>query len=161
MQNDTKVTQDAGYNRDEWRAAASLAVELVGVGVLIGNGLPIYRTILSEPNLQIQDPWNLIWALVASALIQVGYWYRRFDAVPVSRRRNILVGHIILFVSRLSFLFATSAFGYVFISGNVDFQVSGLRYLVFFVGLFSLFCFVQELERLGRAMCIRPTEIKA
>ena len=137
----------------ELRYGLWLILELLGVILLIWHGLPIYRAMLSEPHSRIGEPGHLIWALVASALIQAGYWRRYYGDSTAEPPRNILLGHIVLFISRLSFLFATSSFGYIFITGNIDLEVSGLRYLVFFVGLFSLFCFVQELERIGRAMC--------
>jgi hypothetical protein len=156
MQDDNlEAANDKRYEQNEWRYAPWLLLELLGVAVLIWNGLPIYRMMLSAPDSQIQRPGNLILALVASALIQIGYWYRYYGHTPVLRWENAFVGHVVLFISRLAFLFAASAFSYVFIAANVNFEVSGLRYLVFFVGLFSLFCFVLELESLGRAMCER------
>jgi hypothetical protein len=141
----------------ERRHGIWLILELFGVVLLIWHGLPIYRAMLSDPPSQIGYGGNLIWALVASMLIQAAYWYRYYDKSPALPPRNVFVGHIVLFISRLSFLFATSSFGYIFITGNIDLEVSGLRYLVFFVGLFSLFCFVQELDRIGKALCT-PSE---
>lgn len=128
-------------------------VEMIGAGVLIANGLPIYRKILYEPSSQIREPSVLIWAMTGTALIQIGYWARYSVGAPILRYENNVLGHIVLFFSRLSFLFASSAFIYVFITSNVDFGVSGIRYLIFLLGLFSLFCFVRELEVLGGAMC--------
>ena len=139
----------------EWRHAPWLVVELLGVALLIWHGLPIYRMMLSEPHSQIRNANPLIWALIASVLIQISYWYRYSELTPTLRWRNVVVGHFVLFISRLSFLFASSAFGYIFITGNIDLEFSGPRYLVFFVGLFSLFCFVHELERIGQALCKR------
>ena len=66
---------------------------------------------------------------------------------------------MVLFLSRLSFLFASSAFGYIFITGNIDLEISWMRYLVFTIGLFSLFCFVRELEKLGNAMLSGPRPV--
>jgi hypothetical protein len=154
------MPMDATINKQsrsyERRYGLWLILELFGVALLIWHGLPIYRAMLSDPHSHIGYGGNLIWALIASMLIQAAYWFRYYDESPTVPPRNVLVGHIVLFISRLSFLFATSSFGYIFITGNIDLEVSGLRYLVFFVGLFSLFCFVQELERIGRAMCTTP-----
>lgn len=137
----------------EWRHAPWLVVELIGVTLLIWHGLPIYRAMLDNPHSQIRNPGPLVWALIASVLVQAGYWYRYYEGTPTLQWKNAFAGHFVLFVSRLSFLFASTSFGYIFITGNIDLEVSGLRYFVFFVGLFSLFCFVRELESIGAAMC--------
>lgn len=132
---------------------------MVGAVLLIVNGLPIYRKMLYAPNEQIQHYGALIWALAATAMIQVGYWVRYYGKTPILHLDNAFVGHVVLFISRLSFLFATSAFGYIFITGNVDLEISWMRYLVFALGLFSLFCFVRELEKLGNAMLSVPPPV--
>jgi hypothetical protein len=145
--------------KSQWRYAPWLILEVVGAVVLIANGLPIYRKMLYAPNEQIQHYGALLWALAATGLIQVGYWVRYYGRTPILHFDNAFAGHIVLFISRLSFLFATSAFGYIFITGNVDLEISWLRYLVFTLGLFSLFCFVRELEKLGNAMLSGPRPI--
>ena len=57
-----------------------------------------------------------------------------------------------LFVARMSFVLATSVFGFVFIVRKPELQIPTSRYLVVIIALFALFCYVQELEQLGRAM---------
>ena len=145
--------------KSEWRYASWLILEIVGAVLLIFNGLPIYRKMLYEANSEIQNYGTLIWAFVATAMIQIGYWVRYYGKTPILHLDNAFVGHLVLFISRLSFLFATSAFGYIFITGNVNFEISWLRYLVFTLGIFSLFCFVRELEKLGNAMLSGPPPI--
>ena len=114
--------------KSDWRFAPWLILEVVGALLLIANGLPIYRKMLYSPNEQIQHFGALFWALAATVMIQVGYWVRYYGKTPILHLDNALVGHLVLFISRLSFLFATSAFGYIFISGSVDLQVSWMRY---------------------------------
>jgi hypothetical protein len=50
---------------------------------------------------------------------------------------------------------ATSVFGFVFIVRRPELYVPTSRYFVLVIGLFALFCYIQELEQLGRAF-IRP-----
>ena len=142
--------------RSEWRYAPWFILEVVGAVLLTANGLPIYRKMLYSPGEQIQHFGALFWALAATAMIQVGYWVRYFGQTPILHLNNVLIGHLVLFTSRLSFLFAASAFGYIFITGNIDLEISWMRYAVFTLGLFSLFCFVRELEKLGAAMLSGP-----
>ncbi len=83
--------------------------------------------------------------------MQAGYWISHRVNSPVPQYANALIGNVILFLARMSFVFATSVFGFVFITQKPGFHIPAFRYVVTLVGLFSLYCYVQDLERLGRA----------
>jgi hypothetical protein len=51
----------------------------------------------------------------------------------------------------MGFVVPASVFGFVFITRNPEFQLQAYRYVVTLVGLFSLYCYVHELEGWGRA----------
>ena len=76
----------------------------------------------------------------------------RFNRRRLPQFRNALVGHIILFVGSISFVFAGAVFGFAFIVPRPELQIPSSRYLVLTMGLFALFCYVRELARLGRAL---------
>jgi hypothetical protein len=84
--------------------------------------------------------------------MQAGYWIRHRVRPPLLQLRNALVGYIVLFVARMSFVLATSIFGFVFIVRRPEFQIPASRYFIVIIALFALFCYTQELERLGRAL---------
>ena len=65
---------------------------------------------------------------------------------------NAAFGYIVLFIARMSFVIATSIFGFVFIVRRPELYVPTSRYFVLVIGLFALFCYIQELEQLGRAL---------
>ena len=50
----------------------------------------------------------------------------------------------------MSFVLATSVFGFVFIVRRPEFQISTSRYFIVVIAPFALFCYTQELEQLGR-----------
>jgi hypothetical protein len=52
----------------------------------------------------------------------------------------------------MSFVLATSVFGFVFIVRKPEFQIPASRYFIVITALFALFCYTQELEQLGRAL---------
>ena len=84
--------------------------------------------------------------------MQAGYWIRhRLHVVP-PRLRNALLGYILLFAGRMAFVLATSIFGFVFITGSPGLHIPLSRYVVIMIGLFALFCYTQELDRLGKAL---------
>jgi hypothetical protein len=81
-----------------------------------------------------------------------GLWIQHRLRPPLPHLRNAFVGHVILFVARMSFVLATSVFGFVFIVRRPEFQIPTSRYFILIIGLFALFCYTQELEQLGRAL---------
>jgi hypothetical protein len=96
-------------------------------------------------------PENLIWALSSVALMQVGFWIsNRIRPLP-PQFSNALLGHLVLFVARMSFVFPASVFGFLFIAQSSAFHIPAFRYVVALLGLFSLYCYTRELERLGDA----------
>ncbi len=135
-----------------WRYPILLATQTLGVLTLYWNGLPWYRELLADPSVYEprQDTW--IWALSAIVLIQVGYWLCYRVSPPRPRLTNVLLGHVVLFVARLSFLLATTVFSFVFFAQKLASRMPPGRYVLMIIGLFSLFCYMQELQRLGKRL---------
>jgi hypothetical protein len=95
----------------------------------------------------------LVWSLSAITLMQAGYWIRHRLRLSLPQLlHNALIGYIVLFVARMSFVLATSVFGFVFIMRRPEFQIPISRYFIVIIALFALFCYTQELEQLGRAL---------
>ena len=132
-----------------------LAMQTIGAAILFLYTVPLFRQVLLDPGSHVPRTENLVWSLSAITLMQAGYWIGRRLRPPLPQLRNALIGHIILFVARMSFVLATSVFGFVFIVRRPEFHIPTSRYIVLIMGLFALFCYTQELEQLGRAL-IRP-----
>jgi hypothetical protein len=91
--------------------------------------------------------------LVSSiALMQICYWVSYRVRPPLPQFQNALLGHAILFLARMVYVLPTAIFGFVFIAQRSEFEIPVFRRLVLLLGLFSLFCYVRELERLGRVL---------
>jgi hypothetical protein len=84
--------------------------------------------------------------------MQVGYWARYRLRPTVPQFVIVFLGHVIVFLSRLGFRLPTLIFSFVFISRRLDAQMSAGRYVVLVLGLFSLFCYSQEVQTLGSAL---------
>jgi hypothetical protein len=111
--------------------------------------VPLFRQVLGGHEAR---PERLIWSLSAVALMQAGYWIRHRLRPPLPQLRNAVFGYVVLFVARMSFVLATSIFGFVFIMRRPEFQIPTSRYFIVIIALFALFCYTQELEQLGRAL---------
>ncbi len=128
------------------------ATQTIGAAILSWFAVPLFRQVLLDPGGHVARPENLVWSLSAIALMQAGYWIRhRLRPLP-RLLRNALVGYIVLFVARMSFVLATSIFGFVFIVRRPEFEIPMSRYFIVIIALFALFCYTQELEQLGRAL---------
>ena len=126
------------------------AMQTIGAAILFWYTVPLFRQVLLDPGSHVPRTENLVWSLSAITLMQAGYWIGRRLRPPLLRVRNTFVGHIILFVARMSFVLGTSVFGFVFIVRRSELYIPTSRYIVLIMGLFALFCYTQELEQLGR-----------
>jgi hypothetical protein len=129
-----------------------LAMQTIGAAILFWYTVPLFRQVLLDPGSHVPRPENLVWSLSAIMLMQAAYWIRHRLRPPLPQLHNAFAGYIILFVARMSFVLATSVFGFVFIVRRPELQIPTSRYFVLIIGLFALFCYTQELEQLGRAL---------
>jgi hypothetical protein len=128
------------------------AIQTLGAAILFWYGVPLFRQVLLDPGSHVPRTENLVWSLSAITLMQAAYWIRHRLRPRLPQLHNALVGYIVLFVARMSFVLATSIFGFVFIVRRPEFQVPTSRYFILIIALFALFCYTQELEQLGRAL---------
>ena len=130
-------------------------IQTVGAVIIYWNVLPLYRlAIAGAKPLEVELEASL-WPLLAILLIQSGYWISRRIQPPLPRYTNAPLGLCILFLARMGFVLPTSIFAFVFIVQKYDFQIPAFRYGVILAGLFSLFCYLQDFERLGRSFLDR------
>jgi hypothetical protein len=99
------------------------AVQTIGAAVLFWYAVPLFRQVLLDPGSHVPRTENLVWSLSAITLMQVAYWIRHRLRPPLPQLRNALVGYIVLFVARMSFVLATSVFGFVFIVRRLELQI--------------------------------------
>jgi hypothetical protein len=126
--------------------------QTIGALIILRYALPLYRAVVADPAAHRASAAPMIWGSTAAVLIQVGFWVRDRLQPPLPQFRNALIGYLILFLSRMSFLLATAIFGFVFIAQPPEFHIPTSRYFFTLAGLFSLFCYTQEVERLGKSL---------
>ena len=127
-----------------------LLLELCGAAVILWHGVPIYRELLAGDFNRAQ-PLVKLWATGATALIQIGYWFRYLHQASPSLPRQVFIGHVLMFLARLNLIFTGGVFSAVFFVrfDQVKFSLSGTGLLV--VVLFSMFCVTLDVERIGAA----------
>jgi hypothetical protein len=138
--------------RGPWLYLALLAVQTLGASILFCIGIPVYRALVADPDAFQQRMDTLLATLSAIVLCQIGYWEHHRLRPRMPRLRNAVLGLVVEFGARLSFVLATSVFSFVFISGKMSGRLPVGRYVLTILALFSLFCYMQELQRLGKSI---------
>ena len=110
--------------------------------------IPMYRRLVAGPGGDHPGAGVVDKLLVVVIVMQVCYWWRRL--LPVATpHSHVLVGHVLLFLSRLAFVFVGSSFS-MFIVRAGDTRPSPGGLLISIWALFAIFCYVLELEALAR-----------
>jgi len=148
----SKADLNASHARSRWLYPLLLATQTVGVVIIYWHGLPLFRQLVADPNSYEARMETRIWLLVATLLIQIGFWLR-FRVRPAMPQFVMpLLGLLAKFWAQLSFIPATASFSFVFIIKRLESALSISAYVVTLAALFSLFCYRVELQRLGNAL---------
>ena len=129
-------------------SAALLTVHTGALLVALYLWIPMYRRLTTGPGGDRPGQAVIGKLLVVVIVMQVCYWGRRRLPHPTPRRRELL-GHVLLFLSRLAFVFVGSSFS-LFVVRAGDTHVSPGGMLISIWALFAIFCYVLELEALAR-----------
>lgn len=144
-----------------WRAIylALIAVQTAGSTVLFFAVFPLFQKVIQQSGQpQVLDSLTAVSSMAAVLLTQICYWVR-YRFVPIwAPVRSAIVGHLLLFASRVSFFFGGALFSAIFfrhvpqLATLPPFGQSLAKGCGVMVMLFTVFCYSQELERLGRAI---------
>src|SRR6516162_1345002 len=97
----------------------------------------------------------LVFGALGVTIIQVCYWLNQYWFATLRLGYNALLGHVILFLARLNFIFASALFSTVYLVRFKELDISLWRFVLLSSVLFSIFCYTLELERFGRALIER------
>jgi len=137
-------------------AGSLFAVETVGLVAVLYLWLPLYRRLQAGPAGD-RPGADIVWkALLVAAVMQVCYWGRRRIPESEGEREGVVLGHVLLFLSRLAFVFVGSSFS-LFILRAQDTHASPLGMIGSLFILFTIFCYVLDLEQLARPRLVRAS----
>jgi hypothetical protein len=133
-----------------------LAAQTACAAVMLANihaGFRILIENIGTPN--APEPAGVLVLLIAAALGQAFYWYRLRHVPVPANYRNIPLGHLLAFASRLGFIFGGALFSVYFLRHAPALALAPLdlvwRGALLIAVLFALYCYTLELERLGGA----------
>jgi hypothetical protein len=135
------------------------SIEVAAMALILWDGLPIYRHLIVLERVATRTDELIMWTAVGA--IQFTYWYLLRHEPPFTFQRRALLAHIVLFVSRLSFVFASSLFALVAYRYSNALEFDPRRIVLFIAILFSVFCFSRHLEAIGNLMLKGPPKARA
>jgi hypothetical protein len=126
---------------------------------LFWTSFPLFQALMTHPG----EPQNIdLWVevgLVGAVILQQCCYWSRFTWIPIRVPfKSAVAGHLLLLASRVSFFFASVLFSTIFfrhipqLERFPPFCELIVKSLTIFAILFAVFCYSQELEKLGKAM---------
>jgi hypothetical protein len=135
-----------------------LAVQVLGAITFIWQALPEFRLVAENPGEQLpRDGFSDLVSFGVLCVMQIAFWYRVLRVPIPFRQPQIFLGHVFLFLGRLSFIFGSALFGIVVfrhlpeLDRGIDVLLMAKRGMILIGCLFALFCTSLEVERLGHA----------
>ena len=129
--------------------------QTIGDGTILSHLIPLFRQLVTSGIVEKASPRILILAVLGVTLIQICYWLDQYRFATLRLHYKPLLGHLILFVSRLNFIFAAGVFSAVYLVRFNELEIALWGFVFLSTVLFSIFCYTLELERLGRALVER------
>ncbi|HEY1251429.1 MAG TPA: hypothetical protein VGH97_09585 [Thermoanaerobaculia bacterium] len=126
------------------------AVESAGMGVILYAGVPVYRRLLDEPIESHPAQKILLPILFVVAVMQTCYWVKRPLRPTFASISHPLLAHLLMFFSRLSFIFAAGLFSLTLYRRLTDLRESLPGVTVLLLATFAQFCYARELDILGQ-----------
>jgi hypothetical protein len=126
--------------------------QTVGDLTILSHLIPLLRRLFTSGLYEKAPSKIFVFAALGVTLIQVCYWLnqRWFAALRVDQ--NPLLGHLVLFLSRLNFIFGAAMFSAVYLTRFNEVDIALWGFVLLSIVLFSIFCYSVELERLGKAL---------
>ncbi|PNG27151.1 hypothetical protein CR492_04600 [Methylocella silvestris] len=136
-----------------------LAVQTAAATFMVWVAFPLFQQVIARPGeLQEAGLRDQVAIISATLVLHCAYWSRyRWIAVQAPIH-SAFVGHVIQFAGRASFFFGGAVFSAIFFRHLPELDAlpapgqAAIKGLILMWGLFSLFCYSLELDRLGKAI---------
>ena len=128
-----------------------IAMQAAGSQVILWTGVPVYRRLLS-PRTEGASPKEFAVVLAAVVVMQLAYWLDRRLQPRLRFRRNVPLGHVLLWIGEISFLFPNTFAAVIVFDRSEELEFVPWKLLMLAAILFATFCYKHQLATLGEAM---------
>jgi len=129
----------------------SIAAQVAGAQVFFWDALPDYRE-LTEGAVVVGTPKDFAFAVFGLAVMQSAYWYARRLQPQVRFRHRVVLGHVLLCVSEVSFFFVSALATVAMFDHWRRSQFVLWKLMLLVSAIFAFFCYKRQLASVGDAL---------
>jgi len=138
-------------SRDKITFWCLFAAQAAGAQIVLWVGLPIYRSLLSDrPSGAYAREIAIV--IAAVTIMQAAYWYAYHVQPRLRFRRNIVLGHVLLWLGELCFFFPSALAAVILFDRLKEARLVPWKLCVLASMLFAMLCYKHQLETLGETM---------
>lgn len=129
----------------------AIIAQVVGAQVFFWDALPDYQELAAGADV-IGTPRDFVVAVFGLGLMQASYWYARSLQPEVRFRRRVVLGHVLLCVSEVSFFFVSALATVAMFDHWKRSQFVLWKAMLLVSAIFAFFCYKRQLASVGDAL---------
>ena len=129
----------------------AIIAQVVGAQVFFWDALPDYRE-LTEGAVVVGTPEDFAFAVFGLVVMQSAYWYSRRLQPQIRFRHRVVLGHVLLCVSEVSFFFVSALATVAMFDHWRRSQFVFWKLMLLASALFAFFCYKRQLASVGDAL---------
>jgi hypothetical protein len=129
----------------------AIIAQVVGAQVFFWDALPDYQE-LTAGQVVVGTPEDFAFAVFGLVLMQSAYWYARGLQPQIRFRPRVVLGHVLLCVSEVSFFFVSALATVAMFDHWKRSQFVFWKLMLLVSALFAFFCYKRQLATVGDAL---------
>ena len=129
----------------------AIIAQVTGAQVFFWDALPDYRE-LTAGEVVVGTPEDFALAMFGLVVMQSAYWYARRLQPEIRFRHRVVLGHVLLCVSEVSFFFVSALATVAMFDHWRRSQFVFWKLMLLASALFAFFCYKRQLASVGDAL---------
>src|SRR6266436_6696890 len=129
----------------------AIIAQIVGAQVFFWDVLPDYRE-LTQGEVVVGTPMDFVFAVFGLVVMQSAYWYARRLQPQVRFGHRVLLGHVLLCISEVSFFFVSALATVAMFDHCRRSQFVFWKLMLLVSAIFAFFCYKRQLASVGDAL---------
>jgi hypothetical protein len=135
----------------------AIVAQVAGAQVFFWDALPDYQE-LTAGEVVVGTPKDFAFAVFGLVVMQLAYWYSRRLQPEIRFRHRVLLGHVLLCVSEVSFFFVSALATVAMFDHWRRSQFVLWKLMLLASAIFAFFCYKRQLASVGDALLEAQTE---
>jgi hypothetical protein len=129
----------------------AIIAQVVGAQVFFWDALPDYQE-LTAGAIVVGTPRDFAVAVLGLVIMQSAYWYARRLQPKIQFRHRVVLGHVLLCVSEVSFFFVSALATVAVFDHWKRSQFVPWKAMLLVSAIFAFFCYKRQLASVGEAL---------